>query len=775
MRNYDLIKEVKHYADGTWETLLPACGVTVPAKGRHGTCCICGGNDRFHYIDDHGGGEWHCRQCDAPNHGDALDLIARVNCCDISSAARMVADVLGIDYRAAEADPAAASQRREQRDAERQQREQERQQKAAEDAEQRRTAFATKYQALSQQAQPGEPAYLAGKGLPGFTFPVLPDGALLLSLVDESGAVVAAQTITAQGEKRLLSGSAKKGAYHAINAPESLQEVIIGEGLATVLSVHLMRPDALAVVAIDAGNLLPVAQVMRRKYPQAQIIIAADNDAEPGRRNTGKVKADEAAKAVNGQVSLPPGESKSDWNDVLQEKGPAEARQAFDAELYAAVVGHHHTRFPELSDGEALTPDELRALEIINRDYTHVTIGGRHKVVSLKPCQVNGVTHVFEDLAQFGHYFRHIPKVAKRLAGQAWLSWPGKNYKPGGVGFYPAMHKCPPLVFNMFSGLNVEPVPGDCDIYLHHVREVICAGNEEAFAYLLGWMAHLIQRPDEKPSVAIVMKSVQGTGKGTTVRPLMEMMGQYGVHINGAQQVAGRFNATIANKLLVFADEVTIRTQYEADRLKGIISESTINLERKGIDPEPMPNFARLIFASNSTQVLAAGIRERRYLVLEPDPVKAQAKDYFDLLHGWAEDNGAGKLLYLLQRHDISGFDRHRAPQTDALREEILLGLTGVNLFLYQEIMKDDPFRGQVRLSVTGLIDTFIAWSLERGERVKDAGARKMVGSAFAGMGIASQGRSGRGLGKFYELPDIDSLRTAFARHLGMGGYDVFQ
>jgi phage/plasmid primase-like uncharacterized protein len=34
-------------------------------------------------------------------------------------------------------------------------------------------------------------------------------------------------------------------------------------------NVHLMRPDALTVAAIDAGNLLPVAEVMRRKYPHA--------------------------------------------------------------------------------------------------------------------------------------------------------------------------------------------------------------------------------------------------------------------------------------------------------------------------------------------------------------------------------------------------------------------------------------------------------------------------------------------------------------------------
>ncbi|HFL4350909.1 TPA: primase-helicase family protein, partial [Escherichia coli] len=117
------------------------------------------------------------------------------------------------------------------------------------------------------------------------------------------------------------------------------------------------------------------------------------------------------------------------------------------------------------------------------------------------------------------------------------------------------------------------------------------------------WMAHIIQKPDEKPSVAIVMKSVPGTGKGTTVKPLLQILGQYAAHINGAGHISGRFNSILANKLLVFADEVTIHKPSEADRLKAIISEPTFNLERKGIDAEPMPNFARLIFASNSTQV----------------------------------------------------------------------------------------------------------------------------------------------------------------------------
>jgi putative DNA primase/helicase len=102
----------------------------------------------------------------------------------------------------------------------------------------------------------------------------------LLALVDESGAVMAAQTITAQG-KSGSEGIGKARAYYAVNALEQPQSVVIAEGLATALTCHLIRPDALTVCAIDAGNLLPVAQVMRRHYPDVQIIIAADNDIKP--------------------------------------------------------------------------------------------------------------------------------------------------------------------------------------------------------------------------------------------------------------------------------------------------------------------------------------------------------------------------------------------------------------------------------------------------------------------------------------------------------------
>lgn len=332
MRNIDLIREVTHAAAGRWPSVLEGLHINVPdSPRRHGPCPSCGGSDRFRF-DDGGRGSFICNQCGA---GDGLDLIRKVNKCDTSEAARLAADVLGIDYRAAVQDEATASQRREQLEAERTQLEQERQQRAAVDVQQRRATFSHLYDEKRQSATQGESEYLTGKGLGGFTFPMLPDGSILLPLVDEAGAVVAAQTITRAGVKRLVAGSAKRGAYHAVNAPETPQSVLIAEGLATALSVHLMRPDALTVAAIDAGNLLPVAEVIRRKHQDAQIIVAADNDHhDDDQANTGKIAAEKAALSVAGWVSLPPTDYKADWNDFHQQNGLEAAAVAFNDSTY---------------------------------------------------------------------------------------------------------------------------------------------------------------------------------------------------------------------------------------------------------------------------------------------------------------------------------------------------------------------------------------------------------------------------------------------------------
>lgn len=73
-----------------WPQILSGLGISVPENNKHGPCPICGGKDRFRFDDKQGRGTWICNQC---RHGDGLDLVARVNACDLLSAARLVSDL----------------------------------------------------------------------------------------------------------------------------------------------------------------------------------------------------------------------------------------------------------------------------------------------------------------------------------------------------------------------------------------------------------------------------------------------------------------------------------------------------------------------------------------------------------------------------------------------------------------------------------------------------------------------------------------------------------
>ncbi|MEI7075058.1 DUF927 domain-containing protein [Pectobacterium versatile] len=334
MRNIDFIRKVSAAAAGRWPDVLSQLGVEV---SRHPTtltpCPACGGTDRFQFDNLEGRGTWHCRHCE-PEAGDGLALVMNVRQCAAMNAAQLVAEVLGIDSRTLEQATRQSGTRQPPT-------ENNGRSPAVEEKTQR---FSARLATLTAQAQLGESAYLVVKGLSGFSYSLLPDGSLLLALQDENGTTTAAQTIKPDGTKRLVTDSAKRGAYHTVNAPEQPDTVIIAEGLATALSAHLMRPDALTIAAIDAGNMVPVAKAMRTRYAHAQIILAADNDISPDKPNTGKDWAEKAAREVNGWVALPPTDEKADWDDYRQQHGLITATQAFTDSLYAVSGGDKPTR-----------------------------------------------------------------------------------------------------------------------------------------------------------------------------------------------------------------------------------------------------------------------------------------------------------------------------------------------------------------------------------------------------------------------------------------------
>ena len=72
------------------------------------------------------------------------------------------------------------------------------------------------------------------------------------------------------------------------------------------------------------------------------------------------------------------------------------------------------------------------------------------------------------------------------------------------------------------------------------------------------------------------------------------------LHATHRDHVVGKFNAHQAETCLIFVDEALYaEIAADAQILKTMTSETTKLLERKGIDPIQIDNFARQIFATN--------------------------------------------------------------------------------------------------------------------------------------------------------------------------------
>lgn len=150
-------------------------------------------------------------------------------------------------------------------------------------------------------------------------------GSLVVPLHTPEMSIVSLQFIHADGSKYFMTGTPKKGNFFLISTPDqTLKTILVCEGYATGATLFECTGHPVAV-AFDAGNLMPVAEALRVKFPNSDLLMCADND-HTGEINTGLVKAKQAAKKVGGKVAAPsfqPGERGTDFNDLFVVRGEA--------------------------------------------------------------------------------------------------------------------------------------------------------------------------------------------------------------------------------------------------------------------------------------------------------------------------------------------------------------------------------------------------------------------------------------------------------------------
>lgn len=152
--------------------------------------------------------------------------------------------------------------------------------------------------------------YLVAKGITGEGLK-LEGNRLLVPMLGADGLLWNLQAIAPDGAKRFAKGGKQGGLHLLLGDPVAAVAVAEGYGTGAVVRRATGLPVA---VAFSGKNLTATAIAMRQRFPGADIIIAADDDAHlidhPHiKRNLGLDHAHAAAQAVGGRVAVPPRKS----------------------------------------------------------------------------------------------------------------------------------------------------------------------------------------------------------------------------------------------------------------------------------------------------------------------------------------------------------------------------------------------------------------------------------------------------------------------------------
>jgi hypothetical protein len=489
-----------------------------------------------------------------------------------------------------------------------------------------------------------------------------------------------------------------------------------------------------------------------------------------------------------------------DYNEALQQAIALGDRCAppFPREEVVAKIDHVWSSYPagntapgpvETAWGPAAqvvtddtTTQSWDIIEKLNERYGWTTIGANAYIVDTHRKDKLKIIRSTTFKEMYSNQRVSVPAANGETraieVGKAWLQNPRRRDFEG-VYFHPAQTR--EGWYNLYQGFAVEPA-ATLDIsriekYMWHVNNIICSDDVELKEYIWAWAADMFQVPADKKGVAVVLRGGKGTGKGFFAKPLLLLWGHHAMSIINPNQFTGRFNAHLANKILMYIDEAfwTGNKKQDEGIVKGLITESTIAIEAKGVDVVLVDNFNKFIMASNQDWAVPATPDERRFCCIDVSPEAAQNIRYFAQLQAEMDHpEFLPNLLRYLLDYQYDPVTVRRPPGSQALTDQKLHGLEPAQEWwyevlqsayesnMYKEWVKD----GYFFKTTEELHQQYIMWCQER--RAFIAGRSLFAQALFGKDGLCQSAKKkrsskeGRPMG--YLFPDIEVCRTDFEK-----------
>ncbi len=329
------------------------------------------------------------------------------------------------------------------------------------------------------------------------------------------------------------------------------------------------------------------------------------------------------------------------------------------------------------------SPAGLHPFDKLNACYAFCVAGGGSHIL-FETTDHTGV-YKLEHLASGTFHQKHAAEtiqVGKKSSPvtEEWMRWKGRRSYDGLV-FMPA-REAPTRFYNLWRGFAVEPITlppgakvgvkgGAVQSWLDHVEANVCGGDKVLARWLVGFFAHMIQRPWEKPLVALVFRGGKGVGKNAVVKSVGSLLGGHALLTSNRRYLVGNFNGHLENLLLFTLDEAFWSGDKQAEgQLKDLITGDHHVIEHKGKEPYTVANLTRVCVIGNEDWLVPASHDERRFAVFDVGDGRKQDRAFFQSMREGLEAGGYRLLLRYLLDFDLGGLDFNGAPSTQGLADQ---------------------------------------------------------------------------------------------------------
>ena len=238
------------------------------------------------------------------------------------------------------------------------------------------------------------------------------------------------------------------------------------------------------------------------------------------------------------------------------------------------------------------------------------------------------------------------------------------------MDFIPTYKELPANIYNTFRGFAYEGIPTEnkegLNLFLEHLK-LLVNYEEDSFKYLVSYLAHMFQKSDELPEVALLFKSQQGVGKDLLIDYLGELIGLDMIYMTSKlDEVFDRFNGALKNKIILQLNEIQGSEGFaKKEHLKNLITAKENNINEKNLKPYTLTNYLRIFIFSNNLSPIEIPHDDRRYCVFNCG--KKKHREYYSTLYkNLKNKNVMESIIGYFRNYDISEYDIKDRPITKA-------------------------------------------------------------------------------------------------------------